>query len=261
MIRLPCQMRHPAASRLSDPCASRNRAEAAGAALLRQVAEWTDEAAGDGTAGAIVIAQLLAREAIAMVGLGSDPVALRQDIAAARDMAEQHVAGLARPAGSIGGRQTTAARTPPAQPSRCVVGSVVPGGGVALLSAARTLAALGRRTGGTDRHFRLACSVVHRALEEPFRHALQNAGIAPVRVMPRLLDHDDPDQAGVSLPSGEVVDMLAAGIVDPLAALQAALRAGAAGLGADDGSDAAMERRAREVWEAMLAAAEAEPPA
>jgi chaperonin GroEL len=73
--------------------------------------------------------------------------------------------------------------------------------------------------------------VVQRALEEPFRHALQNAGIAPVRVMPRLLDHDDPDRAGVCLPSGEVVDMVAAGIVDPLVTLSAALRAVAAGIG------------------------------
>jgi chaperonin GroEL (HSP60 family) len=208
-----------------------DRAEAAGAALLRQVAEWTEEAAGDGTAGAVVIAQLLAREAVAMVGLGFDPVALRQGIEAALVTAERHIAGLAHPAVNIGGGERTAARTIRGKPPECVVGSVVPGGGVAFLSAARTLAAYSRSTSATDRHVRLAYSVVQRALEEPFRHALQNAGIAPIRVMPRLRDHDDPERAGVSLPSGEVVDMVGAGIVDPLATLQAALRAVAAGIG------------------------------
>lgn len=49
--------------------------------------------------------------------------------------------------------------------------------------------------------------------------------------------------------------------VVPHVATDAMVHAGAARLGANNGADAAMERTAREVWDTMLAAAEAEPPA
>jgi hypothetical protein len=49
--------------------------------------------------------------------------------------------------------------------------------------------------------------------------------------------------------------------VVPRVATDAMVHAAARHLGANNGADAAMERTAREVWDAMLAAAEAEPPA
>ncbi len=102
---------------------------------------------------------------------------------------------------------------------------VVPGGGVALLGAAAALAEAGRAARG--REARLAYSVVQRALEEPFRRLAQNAGIAPAGALRRLHRRDDLDHAGLSLPAGEVVDVSAAGILDPLPALHGALHAAA----------------------------------
>ena len=100
---------------------------------------------------------------------------------------------------------------------------VVPGGGVALLSAASALAALGRLS--QDRVTRIAFSLVQRALEEPFRQLVHNAGISPTTALRRLHRRDDFEWGGLVLPSGEVVDVLRAGIIDPLPVLEGVLQA------------------------------------
>lgn len=102
---------------------------------------------------------------------------------------------------------------------------VVPGGGVALLSAANALAGIGCTV--PDGEARLAYSIVQRALEEPFRRLAENAGIAPTTAMRRVHSRDDLDFAGLSLPSGEVINVVRAGLIDPLSVPQGALHAAA----------------------------------
>ena len=56
-----------------------------GASLIKEVADKTNEAAGDGTTTAVVIAQALVREGIKFVETGINPVGIRQAMEKAKD--------------------------------------------------------------------------------------------------------------------------------------------------------------------------------
>jgi chaperonin GroEL len=95
---------------------------------------------------------------------------------------------------------------------------IVPGGGVALLSAQNAIKADGsedpdERTGGT---------IVRRALEEPLRQIAENAGLEGSVVV------NDVRKAkkghGLNAASGEIVDLVAAGIIDPAMVTRSALQ-------------------------------------
>jgi chaperonin GroEL len=78
-----------------------DRLESAGAGLIRQISEWTQDAAGDGTATAAVFAQIIADGVVGLIGTGFEPKPLRDGIALALELAEQQLHKLCRPADDI----------------------------------------------------------------------------------------------------------------------------------------------------------------
>ncbi len=102
---------------------------------------------------------------------------------------------------------------------------VVAGGGAALLHATRVLA--GRRVANADQQAGL--DIVRRALQAPLRQIAANAGFDGAVVAGRLLEQKDTKQ-GFDAQKGLYVDMVEAGLVDPVKVVRAALQ-GAASVG------------------------------
>ncbi len=100
---------------------------------------------------------------------------------------------------------------------------IVPGGGVALLqaSAAITLGESGASVDGSDDE-RTGASIVLRALEEPLRQLAENAGLEGSVVV------NDVRKAkkgqGLNASTNEIVDLVAAGVIDPAMVTRSALQ-------------------------------------
>jgi chaperonin GroEL len=95
---------------------------------------------------------------------------------------------------------------------------IVPGGGVALLRAAKVLDTLklsGDEATGVD--------IVRRALEEPLRQIVQNAGLEGSIVVEKVRSAKDVAY-GFDAESNEYVDMVRAGIIDPTKVERVALQ-------------------------------------
>src|SRR6202049_2921765 len=96
---------------------------------------------------------------------------------------------------------------------------IVPGGGVALLYAAKALDGLTPENNDQ----RVGIDIVRRALQSPVRQVAENAGTEGSVVVGKLLDGNDPNQ-GYDAQTGEYVDMVRAGIIDPTKAVRLALQ-------------------------------------
>jgi chaperonin GroEL len=96
---------------------------------------------------------------------------------------------------------------------------IVPGGGVALLYAAKALDGLTPENNDQ----RVGIDIVRRALQSPVRQVAENAGTEGSVVVGRLLDANDPNQ-GYDAQTGEYVDMVKAGIIDPTKVVRLALQ-------------------------------------
>ena len=96
---------------------------------------------------------------------------------------------------------------------------MVPGGGLALLRVAGELNDLISRTEG---HVQQGVKLLQRALHHPSHHIAANCGLDPVVVMRKTLDA----QPGIGLDarSGRFVDLVAAGIIDPVKVSYSAVR-------------------------------------
>ncbi len=95
---------------------------------------------------------------------------------------------------------------------------IVPGGGVALLRASKALDTLklsGDEATGVD--------IVRRALEEPLRQIVQNAGLEGSIVVEKVRSAKDVAY-GFDAESNEYVDMVRAGIIDPTKVERVALQ-------------------------------------
>jgi len=86
---------------------------------------------------------------------------------------------------------------------------IVPGGGVALLRTAKALDGL--KLSGDEA---TGASIVKRALEEPIRQIVENAGLEGSVVVEKVKAASSPTQ-GFDAENNEYVDMLQAGIIDP----------------------------------------------
>jgi len=86
---------------------------------------------------------------------------------------------------------------------------IVPGGGVALLRAAKALEGL--KLSGDEA---TGVNIVRRALEEPIRRIVENAGLEGSVVVEKVKTATKVTQ-GFNAESNEYVDMLEAGIIDP----------------------------------------------
>jgi chaperonin GroEL len=95
---------------------------------------------------------------------------------------------------------------------------IVPGGGVALLSAQAAINA----DGFSDPDERTGANIVRRALEEPLRQIAENSGEEGSVVV------NDVRKAkkghGLNADTGEIVDLVAAGIIDPAMVTRSALQ-------------------------------------
>jgi len=96
---------------------------------------------------------------------------------------------------------------------------IVPGGGVALLYASRTLDSLK----GSNPDQQAGIDIVRRALQTPVRQIAANAGSDGAVVSGKLMEQDDPN-LGFDAQNGIYTDMLKAGIIDPTKVVRAALQ-------------------------------------
>jgi chaperonin GroEL len=96
---------------------------------------------------------------------------------------------------------------------------IVPGGGVALLYAAKALDGLTPEN--SDQ--KVGIDIVKRALQSPVRQVAENAGNDGSIVVGKLLDANDLNR-GFDAQSGEYVDMVRAGIIDPTKVIRLALQ-------------------------------------
>ena len=96
---------------------------------------------------------------------------------------------------------------------------IVPGGGVALLRSQGSIADLEGETEDET----IGVQIVHRALEEPLRQIAQNAGAEGSIVVERVREKDDLNY-GYDAASGEYVDLVKAGVIDPTKVTRTALQ-------------------------------------
>ncbi len=95
---------------------------------------------------------------------------------------------------------------------------IVPGGGIALLQAAKAI----RLDGVEDEDEKTGAKIVLRALEEPLRQIADNGGLEGSVVV------NDVRKAkkghGLNAITGEIVDLVAAGVIDPAMVTRSALQ-------------------------------------
>jgi chaperonin GroEL len=95
---------------------------------------------------------------------------------------------------------------------------ILPGGGVALLRARDALNEAHGKNADQDAGIR----ILRRAVEEPLRQIVRNAGAEPAVVVQRVLE--GRDNFGFNAASGEYGDMVAMGVLDPCKVTRAALQ-------------------------------------
>ncbi|KAL3531150.1 hypothetical protein ACH5RR_010472 [Cinchona calisaya] len=95
---------------------------------------------------------------------------------------------------------------------------IVPGGGVALLYASKELEKL--PTANFDQ--KIGVQIIQNALKAPVQTIASNAGVEGSVVVGKLMDQDNPN-LGYDAAKGEYVDMVQAGIIDPLKVIRTAL--------------------------------------
>ena len=95
---------------------------------------------------------------------------------------------------------------------------IVPGGGVAILKAAKAITV----TGANDDE-QAGIDIVRKALEAPVRQIAENAGVDGSIVVGKITDSTDAT-FGFNAQTEEYVDMYAAGIIDPVKVVRSSLQ-------------------------------------
>ncbi len=96
---------------------------------------------------------------------------------------------------------------------------VLPGGGVALLACQPAIERLLKEATTPDA--RAAFRILHRALEEPMRVLIENAGHDPSAIMAQI--RHAPAGVGFDVLAGELADMAATGVFDAASVLHQAV--------------------------------------
>jgi chaperonin GroEL len=96
---------------------------------------------------------------------------------------------------------------------------IVPGGGVALLRASKAIDSM-KKVEGDER---VGSMIVKRALEEPIRQIVENAGLEGSVIVEKVKAEQVPTR-GYDADSMEYVDMIQAGIIDPAKVERVALQ-------------------------------------
>jgi chaperonin GroEL len=95
---------------------------------------------------------------------------------------------------------------------------IVPGGGVALLNAQKAL----KLDSFEDPDEQTGAKIVHRALEEPLRQIAENAGLEGSVVVNDVRKAKKGE--GLNAANGQIVDLIAEGIIDPAMVTRSALQ-------------------------------------
>jgi len=95
---------------------------------------------------------------------------------------------------------------------------IVPGGGVALLRASNALTVK-----GANADQQAGVNLVRRALQEPIRQIVNNAGDEGSVVVGKILESNNPN-FGYNAQTGEYGDLIAMGVVDPVKVVRTALQ-------------------------------------
>jgi len=98
---------------------------------------------------------------------------------------------------------------------------IVPGGGVALLNASKTLDVLAKAAANQD--VRVGVEIIQRAIRRPLQAIAYNAGVAGDVIVGKLLEQTNP-RLGYDASTGKYVDMINAGIIDPTKVVRSALQ-------------------------------------
>jgi chaperonin GroEL len=94
---------------------------------------------------------------------------------------------------------------------------IVPGGGATLVQAAAGL----EKTKGADADEQVGIDIVRRALEEPLRQIATNAGLEGSVVVNNV--RSGKAGHGLNAATGEYVDLVKSGVVDPVKVTRSAL--------------------------------------
>uniref|UniRef100_A0A061S2W5 Chaperonin GroEL n=1 Tax=Tetraselmis sp. GSL018 TaxID=582737 RepID=A0A061S2W5_9CHLO len=97
---------------------------------------------------------------------------------------------------------------------------IVPGGGTALLYAARGLEEAKTRVANFDQQ--VGVKIIQEAVKMPVKTIARNAGVEGAVVVEKLMAQDSRS-LGYNAATGEYVDMVSAGIIDPLKVVRTAL--------------------------------------
>ena len=95
---------------------------------------------------------------------------------------------------------------------------IVPGGGVALLWAAKSL-----KVKGDNEDQEAGVNIMRRALQAPIRQIAENAGVEGSIVVGKVTDHKSPS-FGFDAQTGEYGDLIGKGIIDPAKVVRVALQ-------------------------------------
>src|SRR5690606_9772020 len=98
---------------------------------------------------------------------------------------------------------------------------IVPGGGVALVRAAEAVRKADLKAANEDQQAGIRIAL--RAMEEPFRQIVANAGIEPSVVLDKVRSHDSSNW-GYNAQTDEYGDMFTMGILDPAKVTRTALQ-------------------------------------
>ena len=101
---------------------------------------------------------------------------------------------------------------------------IVPGGGVALVRAAKVLEKYEiNKDGAGDPDEQIGVNIVRRALEEPLRQIVQNAGKEGAVVVERIRSEKNENQ-GFNAQTEQYEDLVKAGVIDPAKVTRTALQ-------------------------------------
>ena len=102
---------------------------------------------------------------------------------------------------------------------------IVPGGGVALVRAARALEKFQiNKDGEGDPDEQIGVNIVRRALEEPLRQIVQNAGKEGAVVVERVRLENKNENVGFNAATETFEDLVKAGVIDPAKVTRTALQ-------------------------------------
>ena len=118
-------------------------------------------------------------------------------------------------------------------------GGALPGGGVAFLSCYQTLSECMHRSKSDEEY--TAYKILLRAIEEPFRTLMFNSGFPSGQIMAMI--EQARDNHGLDVRTGEVVDMMEAGIFDAAPVLKSAVYSAVSSAGLALTTDVLVHRR------------------